>query len=73
MRSEGPPQPNRAAGRGRYSKFIDEVITADGEWVEQPIESDRPSTAFTSVLAGIGRKYVEIVTRKGTIYARLRR
>lgn len=52
-----------------YREFIVAIMDAEGEWVEAELEE---GATHTNLLIEAGRQFVEITTRSGVVYGRLR-
>jgi len=80
--STGPPSASKPLEVGRlevgrrYQAFAKAIFDADGEWVEMQIVRDKHGDATNSHAATtryLIKHFVEITTRKGVVYSRVKK
>jgi len=54
-----------------YDDFVDAVIAAGGEWIEAPLDGRAQSNAPGLVSRAYTRRFMDITTRDGVMYARM--
>ena len=74
--SHGPPLPPGRSDR-LWVGFADEIIEAQGEWVEMDTDNRHGGNTRHAVLTVIGNRYAEVTTRllpdgRRMIYGRLK-
>ena len=54
-----------------YDDFVDAVIAADGGWIETPLDGRSQSNAPSLVSRAYTRRFMDVTTRDGVMYARM--